>query len=589
MFNFNYDPQRQGYDQGVWKTVTGTPAISGNDLLLNAAAIVQQADCLRGTYNFKITLAGAPTAGYLTGGTSATSVVATWKAVTDGEFAITIDGVAYDITGINFTGVTTMAGVAAKLQEAIRTATGGLETVAWSTNKFVITGLTDVSVTSAVSGGTGTDISGAGATAFMDAETGRGTATSGSDKRIGLISLAKDVKALFLIYGNTLRCITKDEDGVTKSAINIAWKTAWTTSMSLSIKWYGTGVSFYVNEEQVASFNSDVPNSSMSPYIYNTDADNLLVSYTEGVNVDTYIRNMTNVILSSGIQIGAVELKDATTDDRAVIVRADAAKTAATMVLVTQNIDAAGNVGGGSSPSTTADYKSPADFTVAYTSNVTITLSGVPVTISDSSQIKYIMVIPASGDAAIYVNGSAGVTMRHSANVITISGAGTPFTAGDVYEVGINANTKAYDLSTDADKTINLTPESSKYVQDSLVDTTNVAAATNYYPSSTGMSMDGYKDFSLSGKFIDADGTMTLSIEATNDEDTTNADWIDISSSGIDGKTGINVIAAAMTVTNGTLTFGIEYNNLNYSNIRVKMVNDGATNTAIIKARRKAL
>jgi len=101
--------------------------------------------------------------------------------------------------------------------------------------------------------------------------------------------------------------------------------------------------------------------------------------------------------------------------------------------------------------------------------------------------------------------------------------------------------------------------------------------------------MDGYKDFSLSGKFIDADGTMTLSIEATNDEDTTNADWIDISLLGIDGKTGKNVIAAAMTVTNGTLTFGIEYNNLNYSNIRVKMVNNGATNTAIIKSRRKAL
>ena len=161
--------------------------------------------------------------------------------------------------------------------------------------------------------------------------------------------------------------------------------------------------------------------------------------------------------------------------------------------------------------------------------------------------------------------------------------------SGDVYEIGVNGTKKAYDLSTDADKIINLTPESSKYVQDSLVDTTNVAAATNYYPSSTGMSMDGYKDFSLSGKFIDADGTMTLSIEATNDEDTTSADWIDISLLGIDSKTGINVINAAMTVTNGTLTFGIEYNDLNYSNIRVKMVNDGATNTAIIKARRKAL
>ena len=304
----------------------------------------------------------------------------------------------------------------------------------------------------------------------------------------------------------------------------------------------------------------------------------------------TYKYPVLNISLSSGdIQIGAVELKNASTDDRAAIVRADAAKTAATMVLVTQNIDSSGNIGGGSSPSTTADYKSPADFTATYTSNVTITLRGVPITITDNSQIKYIMMVPAAGQAKIFVNGSGGVTIAHAANVLTISGAGTPFTAGDVYEVGINGTTKAYDLSTDAKKTINLTPESSKYVQDSLVDTTNVAADTNYYPSSTGMSMDGYKDFSLSGKFIDADGTMTLSLQATNDEDTTNAEWIDISLLGIDGNTGINVIASAMTVTNGTLTFGIEYNNLNYSNIRVKMVNGGATNTAIIKARRKAL
>ena len=574
MFNFNYDPQRQGYDQGVWKTVTGAPAISGNDLLLNAAAIVQQADCLRGTYNFKITLAGAPTAGYLTGGTSATSVVATWKAVTDGEFAITIDGVAYDITGINFTGVTTMAGVAAKLQEAIRTATGGLETVAWSTNKFVITGLTDVSVTSAVSGGTGTDISGAGATAFMDAETGRGTVTSGSDKRIGLISLAKDVKALFLIYGNTLRCITKDEDGVTKSAINIAWKTAWTTSMSLSIKWYGTGVSFYVNEEQVASFNSDVPNSSMSPYIYNTDADNLLVSYTEGVNVDTYIRNLST--LSKGTY-NATEPTLSDGDESSL------------------QLNESGELkvtGGAGASSVSAEYISPSDFTATYTSASTITLSGVPVTITDSSQIAYIKQVKTDNTSNTFVNGANDITLSYSANVITVYEKGVAITSlasGDVYEIGVNGTKKAYDLSTDADKIINLTPESSKYVQDSLVDTTNVAAATNYYPSSTGMSMDGYKDFSLSGKFIDADGTMTLSIEATNDEDTTNADWIDISLLGIDGKTGINVISAAMTVTNGTLTFGIEYNDLNYSNIRIKMVNDGATNTAIIKSRRKAL
>lgn len=123
---------------------------------------------------------------YLTGGTSATSVVATWNAVTDGSFAITIDGTARNITGLNFSTAASMADVASIIQTGIRAATGSTETCVWSTNKFVITSASfewtsQVSVTSAV--GSGTDISGVGATAFMDAETGRGTATAVSVDR----------------------------------------------------------------------------------------------------------------------------------------------------------------------------------------------------------------------------------------------------------------------------------------------------------------------------------------------------------------------------------------------------------------------
>jgi len=322
----------------------------------------------------------------------------------------------------------------------------------------------------------------------------------------------------------------------------------------------------------------------------------------------TYKYPSSVAVISGGdIQIGAVELKDGSTDNRGEI---SSSGNLSTLSKGTYNateptlsdgdesslqLNESGELkvtGGAGASSVSAEYISPSDFTATYTSASTITLSGVPVTITDSSQIAYIKQVKTDNTSNTFVNGANDITLSYSANVITVYEKGVAITSlasGDVYEIGVNGTKKAYDLSIDADKIINLTPESSKYVQDSLVDTTNVAAATNYYPSSTGMSMDGYKDFSLSGKFIDADGTMTLSIEATNDEDTTNADWIDISLLGIDSKTGINVITAAMTVTNGTLTFGIEYNDLNYSNIRVKMVNGGATNTAIIKARRKAL
>jgi len=119
---------------------------------------------------------------------------------------------------------------------------------------------------------------------------------------------------------------------------------------------------------------------------------------------------------------------------------------------------------------------------------------------------------------------------------------------------------------------------------DDLVDTTNVAAATHYYPDSDGFTMDGYSDLSFSGKLIDGDGTLTLTIEATNDEDTSGGDWIQVY--GYDDKN--NAVANSWAVTNGTLTFANSFNAANYRYFRVKLVASGATNTVIVKARRKA-
>jgi len=114
---------------------------------------------------------------YLLGGTSATTVVATWNAVTDGAFQITIDGVAISVTGIDFTTPTTMALVAATIQTALRLATGGSEVVLFDTafSRFVIISgkiTSSSAISKLTAGASGTDISGAGATAFMDADAG---------------------------------------------------------------------------------------------------------------------------------------------------------------------------------------------------------------------------------------------------------------------------------------------------------------------------------------------------------------------------------------------------------------------------------
>jgi hypothetical protein len=96
-------------------------------------------------------------------------------------------------------------------------------------------------------------------------------------------------------------------------------------------------------------------------------------------------------------------------------------------------------------------------------------------------------------------------------------------------------------------------PLDTHYMNESLVDTTNVTAATHYYPGSTGATMDGYADLSLSGKF----------------------------------KTDTNV--NSLTVTNGTLTFLCSANNCNFRYYRWVVVASGATNTVILKQRKKAL
>lgn len=122
----------------------------------------------------------------------------------------------------------------------------------------------------------------------------------------------------------------------------------------------------------------------------------------------------------------------------------------------------------------------------------------------------------------------------------------------------------------------------------SLIDTTDLAADTHYYPSSNGFDMDGYKDLSLSGRMNDPDGTFTLTVEVTNDEDLVSGIWHDVTKSGYrpDTNTTDN---ADITVTNGSIDFTFDFDNLDYRYARIVVVNDGATNTISIKARRKAL
>lgn len=236
-----------------------------------------------------------------------------------------------------------------------------------------------------------------------------------------------------------------------------------------------------------------------------------------------------------------------------------------------------------------ANYFSPADFAVTYASPSTLNCVGAPFTVDDSTCfVLSIMVKSAANVWKKYINGANGVSIYALNDLITIAGhTDTAFASGDLaYRVAINYQSKNYDPSTDTSKVSVMNPTAMNYVQDSLVDDVNFTADTRYYPSSDGLSMDGYKNFSITGKFIESDGQITMTVEATNDEDSATADWVQIY--GYDTKNN-SIINSLYVDDSASTTFAIDFDNLNYSLVRVKIVNAidaAASNTFIVKARR---
>jgi len=234
-----------------------------------------------------------------------------------------------------------------------------------------------------------------------------------------------------------------------------------------------------------------------------------------------------------------------------------------------------------------AEYRSPTDFTAVFASSTTLTVTGAPFTVDDSvCRVTSILYKDVNGVFRGLFNARGGVSITCVSGTITVAGAGTPFTNTDtIYDVNLTGPKKAYDNTLDVLKSIDQAPLSSQYVLDSLIDTTNVTAATNYYPSSTGMAMDGFRDMSLTGQLIDSDNTTTMTLEVTNDEDAVNANWQQIYGYDSIGNANINSVICASTTKN----FAWNFDNFNFSLFRVKIVNGDNTNTMVVKCRRKAL
>jgi len=209
----------------------------------------------------------AYTSAYLTGWTSATSVVATRAAVSDWAFQITIDWTALDITWIDFTGNASMAIIATTIQTAIRAETSSTETVTRSTDHFIISSV-DVTSSSAITVTTawtaGTDISWVWGTTFMDCETAVGTVTALLTNKLVTLDtsativpintaalIASDNNMQFVNVWDLIYCMNGSDNMCTLSDTTYTAVTSWFGTVSFSELWLNDLKFYWCNTSHV--------------------------------------------------------------------------------------------------------------------------------------------------------------------------------------------------------------------------------------------------------------------------------------------------------------------------------------------------
>lgn len=125
-----------------------------------------------------------------------------------------------------------------------------------------------------------------------------------------------------------------------------------------------------------------------------------------------------------------------------------------------------------------------------------------------------------------------------------------------------------YDYINKVIKSVEQAPTWARFIDsEALVDTTNLAINTYYYPSSDGLPVDGYNSFCLDGN---ANANITYTIEGT-----INGTWKDITKACYNLLTDSTGAASFVNAD-----FLLDLTKLNVSKIRLKAVVANATNVA---------
>ena len=140
----------------------------------------------------------------------------------------------------------------------------------------------------------------------------------------------------------------------------------------------------------------------------------------------------------------------------------------------------------------------------------------------------------------------------------------------------LRATLRSYDAASGANKSIDVAQMSEQW-DEYLYEATNIGAADNYYPSSAGVSMAGYKSFAAAET---TSGGCTTTIQATYDTAAVPT-WYDVSLAAYNPIT--NATGVASWVDTGAIQ---DYPDANVTAFRVKIVTSDATNGIKLAIRR---
>lgn len=280
---------------------------------------------------------------------------------------------------------------------------------------------------------------------------------------------------------------------------------------------------------------------------------------------------------------------------------ASTSTSASTMILPVKIVDSAGNSqpagnsstapiytmdigGGGGGGGGSMLYMSPTDFTASYSTSSGVVLTGMPYT-PRIEQFASLAVTKADGTTSSYSRTTNPFSFTDLTTSGVLSVGGASFSSSDLgYLVMVYGPDKAYNKASDATTVIEASPSCMNVLEESLVDTTNVAAGENYYPSADGMLMTPYRNLSINGQITNSDATSYYTLQITNDEDSTAASriWVGAYGYRVDANTTVSGVAVAST----TDTFHIDYDAINAKYVRCKVTCGDSTNTVVLKARR---